>query len=197
MRARSGLAAMLVAAACGHGDRTADQIRAALARELGEPVRTVRCHRDRCEAVTAAGLTVPITLTAGAPRTWTTAPLIDPRPVAAEVQAALASVGAAQAVDCGGLRLADEGAARIECALGGGGAAFATVGVDGAVDVELALTAAVAAARRDPVDPATLEQASRALDTDEAEGSEDEADDADAGVGDDGGVDAILPGPGG
>lgn len=195
MRAPTATIALVAALACGRGeDRVAAAIRRDLARELGEPIRTVRCQATACEAVTAAGLRIAIARTGRAPVTWTTVDLLDPRPIAAEVHAALASVGSDQAVDCGPLRLASADGDHLACALGGGGAAFVDVAADGAVAVELAMTAAIAEARRAAVDPAELERQSRALDTDEAEGAEPDGE-ADAAV--DAGVDTGPPTTGG
>lgn len=194
MRVPAAALALIATAACGRSeDRVAASIGRDLARALGEPIRRVRCHAAACEAETAAGLRIAVTLTGRSPVAWETVDLLDPRPVAAEVHAALASVGAEQAVDCGPLRLAGAGGDRIECALGGGGAAFVEVGADGAIDVELAMTAAIADARRAPVDPADLERQSRALDSDEAEGAEPDGDDDQT----DAGVDAPTPTTGG
>lgn len=192
MRAPAATLALIVAAACGRSeDRVAAAIRRDLGRDLGVPVREVRCHGARCEAVTADGLRIAVALTDAG---WETVDLLDPRPIAAEVHAALASVGADQAVDCGPPRLATPGGDRVTCALGGGGAAFVDVAADGGLEVELALTAAIAEVRQAPGDPAALERQSRALDTDEAEGAE--PDDDGDGIAD-AGVDAVLPTSGG
>ncbi len=194
MRVLAATLALIAMAACGRGeDRVATAIRRDLARELGEPIREVRCRGAACEAETAAGLRIAVTLTGRAPVAWETVDLLDPRPIAAEVHAALASVGAEQGVDCGPLRLAGAAGDHLECALAGGGAAFVEVATDGAIDVELAMTAAIADARRAPADPADLERQSRALDTDEAEGEEPDGDDAPP----DAGVDAPAPTTGG
>ena len=115
------IAAVVVAAACGRApDPLAESIRRELTSTLGQPIRSVRCQPGACVATTATGLAIPITVTGTAPATWTTAQLIDPAPIAAEVHAALTSIGADQGVDCGALRLADDAGPRVECGLAGG-----------------------------------------------------------------------------
>ncbi len=195
MRVPAALLALSAAVACGRDpDRVAAAIRRDLARDLGVAIARVTCRGPQCEAVTAAGLRIPVTVTSRRPLAWETVDLIDPAPIAAEVRAALVSVGAAQAIDCGALRLASAGGDRVECALAGGGVALVEVAADGTLDVELALTAAIAATRRAPPDDAALERQSRALDTDEAEGEEPDGDGADT---IDAGVDAVTPTSGG
>ena len=188
------VSALAIGAACGSArDRTATAIADQLSRELGVPT-VVSCDRDRCVATTAIGLRIPITLTGDAAGTWHTAPLFEPAPIAAEVHARLQALGVDQPVDCGPLRLADD--APIRCQLGAGGLALATIADDGTVEIELALTAAIANARTVDYDPTDLEARSLALDTDEAEGA-DPADDDERDDGADAGVTPPLRGPGG
>lgn len=199
MRVRLLALPALVAAACGGGDRDElpGTIGAALARELGEPITTVRCSDRVCVATTARGVPIGIVVSATRPATWTTEELIDPRPIRGEVEAALATIGITTTVDCGPARPAAAVGARLTCALGTGGAALVAIADDGALDVELAVTAAIAAARQEGPDDDTLEQASLALDTDDAEGTDEEPPELDAGVAMDGGVDAGVRGAGG
>lgn len=197
MRVR--LLALVVVAACGGGgdrDDVSRTIAVELARELGEPVASVHCRDRACVATTARGVAIPVTVTATKPATWTTEELLDPRPIRAEVLAALAAIGVTTTVDCGPTRLAAEVGSRLTCALGTGGAALIALDDAGGIDVELALTAANAAARQEGPDDDTLTQASLALDTDDAEGADDEIDTIDAGVAD-GSVDAGVRGAGG
>ncbi|MBK9030948.1 MAG: hypothetical protein IPL61_06340 [Myxococcales bacterium] len=199
---RAWLATLAVTVACGGGgaagDPVAEAIRRDLERSLGQPLASVRCHAGACVATTAAGLAVPVAVTGTAPVTWTTAELLDPAPIAAEVHAALRTLDADGSVDCGPLRLAADVGPVVECALADGGVAFVRIEADGTLDVELALTATIAAERRAGAADDELERTSRALDSDEAEGDDD---DTDAGPADDGGLDAGLdaagPGPGG
>ncbi len=201
MRVLAATLALIAVAACGQrsGDPVAAAIAADLARELGEPIASVRCRDRACVATTGHGVAIPVTVTATRPATWTTEELLDPRPIRAEVLAALATVGVTTTVDCGPTRLAATVGPRLSCALGTGGEALVAIDDDGGIDVELALTAATAAARHDGPDDDTLEQASLALDTDDAEGSDDESAEADAGTDGDGGlgVDAGVRGAGG
>jgi hypothetical protein len=67
-------------------------------------------------------------------------------PIAARVRDELGDLGVAQAVDCG--RAVVVGT-RVTCALGGGGAAFASVARDGTVSLELAIDPAAAGVRRE------------------------------------------------
>jgi hypothetical protein len=108
---------------------------------------------------------------------WIEGDVVATAPIAAYIRDELADLGAAQEVRCGpSARLVGPGE-RIDCALGGGGKAFATLAHDGTVTVELALDPAAAAARSEPAQG--LEQRSRALNT--SDDNDDEAAPADAG----------------
>lgn len=174
-RSRPASAAIALAAlACG-SDRAPDPraraMATAITAELGVAV-AVRCEATACAATTAAGLVIPIELAADGG--WHTAELFDPRALTPAVAAALVDVGADQAVDCGPLRLAADGPAR--CDLAGGGVALVTVGADGELDVELALTPAIAAVRLAAPDEAALSAASTALDRPDEPGPDDDDD---------------------
>jgi len=175
--------ALLALAACGGGgDPVARAIGAAVERELGVRPRAVRCARQACTITLPDGAAVEVGIERGDRTvTWRSAELIDPRPIVARVTGELDALGAAQAVDCGALRVAPDGPAVVECRLGGGGTAWATVDAGGAIDVEIAMTAAIAAERRAGPGDDALEALSRALDTDDAEGveSDDDRDDRD------------------
>lgn len=185
MRARRAAGIILALAACSAGsDPVARSIGAAVERELGVRPRSVTCRRDTCTVILPAGDALEVAV--GRDRAWTSAELIDPRPVVDRITADLASLGVPQAVDCGALRLAAEVPTTIECRLGGGGAAWATIDADGGIDVELALTAAIAEARRAGPGDDALEALSRALDPgdtdDDPEGEDDEQNSPDASV---------------
>ena len=161
--------ALVIAAGCGSsGDPVARSIAATFERELGVAPRTVRCQRAACTIVLADGAAVAVTVRADGG--WDTEEILDPRPIAAAIEAALADLGAPQRADCGRLRVAPAPPVTVTCRLDGGGVAWASLGPDDAIDLELAVTAAIAEARGTGPGDAALEARSRALDTDEAEG---------------------------
>jgi len=98
-------------------------------------------------------------------RWWVEGGAIATAPIAARVRDELADLGVAQTVDCG---KAIAIGARVTCRLSGGGAAFATVGRDARVSLELAIDPAVAGVRAE--EPRDLTKTSQAL----AHGSGDE-----------------------
>lgn len=189
----------LALAACGRGrDPVERAIELTLARELGVPVQAVRCRRAGCTAHLAGGVALPIERRGDRTVAWETPSLLDPRVVAARVEGELAALGVTDTADCGDLLIAPPAPTGIPCRLGGGGTAWASIDGDGAIELEIAVTAAIAAARQTgPGDPA-LDRRSRALDSDEAQGIAEDSDDRDAGTDDAGTDDAtILRGPGG
>lgn len=92
---------------------------------------------------------------------WIDGTVVATAPIAAHVRALLDELGVAQEVRCGPSAKVIAPGERIECALGGGGKAFAMVGADGDTAIELALDPAAAAARSEPA--LDLEKRSRAL----------------------------------
>ena len=165
------LAALAIGAlgGCAEGRSRTDAIADRLTAELGVAT-AVTCRAATCTATTAGGLVIPVAVAADG--SWQTAPLVEPAPLEAAIAAALAELGAAQPVDCGRRRV-DDGRP-IACALGGGGLALVALGPDGELDLELAVTPAIAAARRAPVDDAALTAASRALDRDDGDERDDD-----------------------
>lgn len=174
------LAALAIGAlgGCAEGRSRTDAIALRLTAELGVAT-AVTCRGATCTATTAGGLVIPLAIAADG--SWQTAPLVEPAALEAAIAAALADLGAAQPVDCGRRRV-DDGRP-IACALGGGGVALVTLGPDGELDLELAVTSAIAAARTAPADDAALTAASRALDSVDGDdldddGASDDDDDA-------------------
>jgi hypothetical protein len=94
-------------------------------------------------------------------------------PIAARVRDELADLGVVQSVDCGKAVVVGT---RVTCALGGGGAAFASVARDGRVSLEIAIDPAAAGVRREVAQDLT--KTSQAL----AHGSGDEDDENSATV---------------
>lgn len=167
--------ASLASLACRgeRADPTPAAIAETFARELGQRPRVV-CARDACTATLPDGTNVPIARDGGA---WESPELLDGRAVAARVAEELAGLGVTETVDCGGVLVAPPAPTAITCRLGGGGTAWVTVGGDGAIALEVALTAVTAAARTTGPGDAVLDRASRALDTDEAQGNAEPAPD--------------------
>jgi hypothetical protein len=121
------------------------------------------------------GVRVPIVVEnhRGEWRWWVEGGAIATAPIASRVRDELADLGVVQTVDCG---KAVAIGSRVTCALGGGGAAFASVGRDGRVSLELAIDPAVAAMRNE--EPRDLTKTSRLLE----HGSGDEDDENSATV---------------
>jgi hypothetical protein len=87
-------------------------------------------------------------------------------PIEAYLREAVAEVGAAQEVRCAPkIRIVAAGD-RIECKLGAGGIAFATIAADGSFTIELALDHAAGEARSVELPERALTEQSRALETD-------------------------------
>jgi hypothetical protein len=87
-------------------------------------------------------------------------------PIEAYLREVVAEVGAVQEVRCAPrIRIVAAGD-RIECRLGGGGIAFATIAADGSFTIELALDHAAGEARSVDLPERALSEQSRALETD-------------------------------
>jgi hypothetical protein len=89
--------------------------------------------------------------------------VVDTAPIAAYIDTMLADLHVHKTASCGGkLRLVAPGE-RLACALSGGGTAFVDVAQGGAIQVELALGSAAAAARTAVTPAEELDKMSRAL----------------------------------
>ena len=87
-------------------------------------------------------------------------------PIESYLRDVLAEVGAVQEVRCAPrIRIVAAGD-RIECWLGGGGIAFATIAADGSFTIELALDHATGEARSVDLPERGLSEHSRSLETD-------------------------------
>jgi hypothetical protein len=91
-------------------------------------------------------------------------------PIALRITGELADLDVAQTVDCGGAVVRVDEGERLVCKLSGGGAAFASIGKDGTVGLELAIDPAAAAVRTEV--PHDLTKTSR--DLERLPGEEDE-----------------------
>lgn len=182
------LLVVLLAVAC-RGERGGDAVARAVAdgvrAQLGVDVESIVCTRDRCDVTMDGGVTLHVTVTGERDVTWESDEVIRTAPIAARVQVELDELGILTEVDCGPalVAVAPGAATRVSCSFGGGGQAWVDVAPDGGVELEVAIGADSVRARTEPFDEGRLDQQSRALDSDEAEGVLGEGDD-------DGGVDA-------
>lgn len=196
----AGAVAVTVAlAALGCRREPADPVAAAVAagvrEQLGVAVAQVRCGHDRCEVRLADGPTLAVRVTGDGAVTWESDEVIRTAPLAAYVRDELAGLGITATVDCGPALLVATAAPRITCTFAGGaahGAAWLDLAPDGGLALELALDDEAVRASTEVTDPAGLDELSRALDTDDAEGAaasaedDDGPGDTDAGVADGG-----------
>ncbi len=194
------LALLLLAVGCGSGrpgDPVAGAVRAGVMIQLGVVPTQVVCAHDRCAvdvAVAVDGQSTRLVATVIGERevTWQTEEVVLAVPLAAHVTAQLADLGLEAEVDCGPPVRPVPADGRVACRVGDEGVAWVRLGPAGQVEVEVELPPEVIAARDTPADDQALERASRALDTDEAEGSDDDDDDdRDGGV--DGGETDAAP----
>lgn len=177
---------MLALIACG--DRKPSEgarkspLETAIARDLtariGQPVSAtcimVAGLPTKCEATLADGTKLPIEIASeGREWAWKVGGLvIDTAPIAAHITKALGDLEIAQQVNCGARTAFVETGGRLACKLSGGGTAFVRFEKDGTTSLELALDAASAAARGEPVTPERdreLTSISRALEALEGE----------------------------
>ena len=124
---------------------------------------------------------------------WAADEVVLAAPLVAHIAAELTGLGVAALVDCGSPVQPVPADGRLTCRLEGGGLAWARLGADDRLELEIALTAEQAAARGGAADEDGLERMSRALDSDEAEGATGPERDDDDGDGGDAGVDAPAP----
>lgn len=156
----------------------AHAISADVAAKLGEPV-ALWCiapfGMGHCEATLLHTHQVVVidVIDDGKAWSWQLAPPnVSIAPVEKRVHERLIELGADQAVDCGARIQPIASGARIECKLAGGGAAFVAMTAKHVPEIELALDAAAAAARRDDVNG--LAEKSKALDTTGSDGGSNE-----------------------
>lgn len=109
---------------------------------------TVACSGSSCLADVGDAM-IPIVTTNGPDgTTWRVRGLlVRSAPIERYLQGALDDLGANQRVTCGPPLRSVEPGARIECALSGGGKAFATIAANGSFTTEIVLDPASAAAR--------------------------------------------------
>jgi hypothetical protein len=183
------LALALVTVGCRRGDRgdpVARAVAAGVHAQLGVAVKRVRCTAARCDVTLAGGATLAITVSGEGALSWESEELVRTAPIASAVGAELMALGVDAAVDCGPPLIAAvaDAPTRITCQLAGGGAAWVDVAADGGLAIELALDEVAVQARTEPPDPEGLDELSRALDSDQSEGSQEDDDGAaDAGAG--------------
>lgn len=210
-------------------DPVAAAVAAGVREQLGVAAQRVSCTRDRCEIELAGGLTIAARVTGDREVVWESDEVVRTAPITAYVRAELEALGVDAPVDCGPSLILAATATRITCTIGptrsimdrdgasdlgtgrardrddapapgtAAGSAWVDVLADGGLALELALDEEAVRARTDAVDPLGLDELSRALDTDEAQGGTaaenvTEADDAadagmaDAGTGPDAGI---------
>lgn len=209
----AALVAALATLAAGCRGESRDPVAAAVAagvrEQLGVAARRVTCTRDRCEIELAGGLTIAAHVTGDREVVWESDEVVRTAPITAYVRAELEALGIDAPVDCGPSLIVAATATRITCTIGpkrsvmepgtAAGSAWVDVLADGGLALELALDEEAVRARTDVADPDGLDELSRALDTDEAQGGTSaenvtEADDAadagmaDAGISPDAGV---------
>lgn len=153
-----------------------------LAARVGVPVRVLcTAQAERCRGILPDHSELPIVVEATGD--WhIEGLLIVSDPIEAYLREAITELGAAQDVKCvPKIRIVSAGD-RIECQLGGGGIAFATIAADGSFTIELALDHATGSARSVEISDRELTEQSRVLETDggaEAAAPEPEPEDED------------------
>ncbi|HVK77403.1 MAG TPA: hypothetical protein VM734_29050 [Kofleriaceae bacterium] len=181
--ALAGICAALIACRGGsRRDPVAEAVKAGLEAQLDVKVEQVRCERAGCEATLAGGATLKVKVDGDRELAWETDEVVMTGALAARIRAELGALGVDTTVDCGAPRVTVPGEP-VRCELGSGGAVWAAIRDDGEVELEVALTPAIVQARTEDVDVQGLDDLSRALDTDEAQGAGPEDPEADAGVG--------------
>jgi hypothetical protein len=195
MRRVVSLALAVTASAACRADRGGDPVARAVAdglrQQLGVKVERVRCTRERCDVVLADDVALVVRVSGDRVVTWEADEQVRTAVIAAYVRAEIAELGIDAPVDCGPtLVAAAPEMSRITCRFGGG-TAWVDLVPDGGLALEIAIGDEAVRARTEDVDLDELEKLSRALDTDEAEGADEDSDaGVDAGV--DGGVDDGL-----
>jgi hypothetical protein len=179
---------ILCLSACGDREVRAplqrSPLETAIARDLtahaGAPA-TTRCVIGLGVAMCTAsvdGVAVPVVVEnhRGEWVWWVEGGIVPTAAIAARVREELADLGVAQNVDCG---KAIARGPQVECALSGGGKAFATISKGGEVSLELAIDPAIAGVRSEA--PRDLTERSRSLDRTAVGGEEEDAVGSDTG----------------
>lgn len=179
------LAALCLTAGCRDRKRDASVesvVSEGIRIQLGvEPTR-VRCARARCDIELPGGIAIAARLDGDKDVIWESDLVVKTAPLAVYVRTELAALGVEAEVDCGPPLVAATEATRVTCSLEPAGAAWVDVLGDGGLALELVLDDEALRARTEEVDPTGLDELSRALDTDQAQGISDETTDADGGV---------------
>jgi hypothetical protein len=181
---RRALLLPLIGVACrgdhGGGDPVARAVADGLKKQLGVQVKSVRCTRERCDVVLAGGQTMAVRVHGDRDVTWEADEQVRTAAIAAYVRTELTQLGIDAPVDCGpALVAATPDVMRVTCHFGAS-EAWVDLLPDGGLSLEVVVGAEALRARTEAVDIDELEKQSRALDTDEAEGTEDESADAGA-----------------
>ncbi len=159
LRTLVAVAAVMIGCRSERPDRLAAAVKDGLARELGVVPSRVVCGPGRCDAE-VGGLMLAVTVTGDRELSWEAEEVIATAPLVAHVAAHLDDLGIVARVDCGPALVRAVADARLTCSIEGGGQAWVRIAADGAVDVEVALTAAEVAERSGPSSEIDLERAS-------------------------------------
>lgn len=186
---------LILLIACGGGRRDASMeavIGEGIRIQLGVKPTRVRCERARCDVVLPGGIAIAATLTGGNDVVWESDVVVKTAVLAQHVRTELAALGVDAQVDCGPPLVPALPATRVTCTLHGDtregraeevGTVWLDVMTDGGMAMEVALDEETVRERTTDVDPQGLDELSRALDTDDAEGvGNEESGEADAGV---------------
>jgi hypothetical protein len=169
-------------------------VETAIARDLTAKLQvpvSATCKTTTCEAVLFDGTKLPITLDSkGNEWEWhVVGKVVDTTPIASHVRALLDDLKISRRVSCGArIQLVQPGS-RISCMIEGGGMAFVLVDERGEASIELALDAASAAARMEPVTPQRDQALTKmSLDLERLAGESDGEDEINGAAATDGGV---------
>jgi hypothetical protein len=172
--------------ACGGGRREAsieEVVSEGIRIQLGVKPTRVRCERARCDVELPGGIEIEATLEGDRDVIWESDVVVKTGVVAAYVRASLLELGVDAQVECGPPLLLATPATRVTCTVTPGGTAWVDVLADGGIGMEVALDDETVRERTEDVDLQGLDELSRALDTDEAQGRGiEESGEADAGV---------------
>jgi hypothetical protein len=178
---------LILLIACGGAGRRDPSIEEVVSEgirvQLGVKPTRVRCERTRCDITLPGGIEIDATLAGDQDVVWESDVVVKTGVLAQHVRAELTALGMDAQVDCGPPLVLATAATRVTCTVKPGGTAWVDVMADGGLAMEVALDDETRRERTTDVDLQGLDDLSRALDTDEAEGgSSDESAEADAGV---------------